>query len=510
MKLIDIYLNKITMYRITLYYLIFLVLCAFVLGIFGFIAGNPFHVLLNSLVAITVCWSSNWFFAKLFKATTNIESIFITALILTLIIPVEFPLNAIFIVAVSVIAMASKYLLTIEKKHIFNPAAISILLYVLLFPEQPATWWIGTPVMIIPTVLGGLLVMRKTRRERMIISFLVSYMVLISVGSLVRFGSLESLFSTVRLATLQTALFYFAFVMLTEPLTSPATKKLQTYFAVLVAFIYSTPHLRLFGVTYTPEWALVIGNVFAYLIEPRYRLVLFLKEKIQLTKDTVLFNFGKIDKFFFTPGQYLEWTLDHKNADSRGNRRYFSIASSPQEELQLLVKFYTPSSTFKQHLLSLPIGGSLVASHLAGDFILPKDTTKPLAFIAGGVGIAPFRSMIEEIIERQHMVDIVILFANKTKDDILFEKTFERALTLGVKTTYVLTDKECVPAGFKGEVGHIDEERIKKVIPDFAKRTFYISGPQLMVQSFEKVLENVGIPKRRTVVDFFPGYMETK
>lgn len=510
MKLIDQYFNKITMYRTTLYYLIFLVLCAFVFGFFGLIAGNPFHVLIQCLIVIAACWSSNWFFAKLFKASTNTESVFITALILTLIIPIEFPLNAVFIAFASVIAMASKYLLTIQKQHVFNPAAISILLYALLFTEQPATWWIGTPAMIVPTVLGGALLMRKTKRERMIFSFLISYLALISVGSLVRFGTIDSLLSTIQLATLQTALFYFAFVMLTEPLTSPATKKLQTYYAVLVAFIYSTPHLRLFGVTYTPEFSLVIGNIFAYLIEPRYRFVLTLKEKLQLTKDTVLFNFGKIDRFFFTPGQYLEWTLEHKSPDSRGNRRYFSIASSPQEELQLLVKFYTPSSTFKQNLLSLPVGGKIVASHLAGDFTLPKDVTKPLAFIAGGVGIAPFRSMIEEIIERQHMVDIVILFANKTKDDILFAKTFERALTLGVKTTYVLTDKESVPVGFRGEVGHIDEDRIKKVIPDFAKRTFYISGPQLMVQSFEKVLSNVGVSKRRTVVDFFPGYTETK
>lgn len=507
---IDLLLNKITMYRLTLYYLIFLVGVAVVFSFLGLLSYNPFDILLDTLVAISVSAAANFAFAKIFKAVTNIESVFITALILVLIIPTKLPENLIFFIVASIFAMAGKYLLTVEKRHVFNPAAVSVL-GISLISSHNATWWIGTPIMLPFVVLGGLLLTRKIRRETLVFNFLLAYFLIIAVGTLLHGSSVISIISTWQLSILHSALFFFTFVMLTEPMSSPATKKLQTYYSWVVALLYATPQLRLISIGFTPEMALSLGNVFSFFISPNYRLELPLKWKKQLSPDTFAFAFEKLPNFKFIAGQYMEWTLPHKNTDSRGNRRYFSLASSPTEnDIIMTVKFYTPSSSYKQTLLSLAEGQKIIASQVAGDFTLPKNFKKPLVFIAGGVGIAPFRSMIQEIIDKQLQSDIVLFYSNRTADEILFSDTFQKAEGFGVKTIYTLTDINNIPEGWQWEKGYITQDLIKQKVPDYAERTYYISGPQLMVQNFEKLLVGMGIAKRNIITDFFPGYTENK
>lgn len=506
----DSILNKITMYRLTLYYLVFLVGTAVVLSFFGFLAYNPFDILLDSLIAVSVSVIANYVFARLFKAITNIESVFITALILVLIIPVKFPTNIAFFVFASIFAMGAKYLLTIEKRHVFNPAAVSVLV-ISFISNFSATWWIGTPIMLPFVLIGGFLLIRKIRRETLVFNFLLVYFFLIAVGTLLHGLSVISIISTFQLSIFHSALFFFTFVMLTEPITSPTTKKLQGYYGYLAALLYATPQLRLIGINFTPEMALSIGNVFSYFINPNYRLDLPLKWKKQLSFDTFVFAFNRNPDFKFIPGQYMEWTLQHKNTDSRGNRRYFSIASSPTEnDIMITVKFYNPSSSYKKSLFNMVDGQKIIASQVAGDFTLPKNLKKPLVFIAGGVGIAPFRSMIQYIIDKQLQSNIILFYSNRTANEILFSDTFQKAENYGVKTIYTLTDVNNIPVDWQRERGYITEAMIKQYVGDYYQRAFYISGPQLMVQNFEKLLLNMKVKKGNIITDFFPGYAENK
>lgn len=509
MHYIDLLLNKITMYRLVLYFLIILIGLSTILGFLGILPYQGLDILLTTLVAVVSCYIGNYIFSKIFRAVTNVESVFVTGLIIALIFPVSFPLNVGPLIAVSVIAMASKYLLTIEKRHLFNPAAIAVLVVGYFAPDYSAIWWIGSNALIVPVFVGGFLVMRKIRREDMVLTFVITFLIVSGIGSIVNSGSLNSVLTVWKQSLLSSALFFFAFIMLTEPLTSPATKKFQRLYAVIVAVFYTTPLLRLGGFAFTPEMALVLGNIFSFIVSPKYRLVLTLQQKTLLSSDTYLYDFGQIKNFKFIPGQYLEWTLPHRSPDSRGNRRYFSIASGKRENLLLAVKFYEPSSSYKKALQNLEVGDKLIATGLAGDFVLPKNTKIPLVFIAGGIGITPFRSMIEDIIENQRQVDISVIFANKGIEDIVFKDDLERAQGLGVKTYYVLTDKSKAPSTWAGLTGHIDPDVIKKLIPDFQKRVFYISGPQLMVQNFEKMLRDLGVKNGQLKSDFFPGYSET-
>lgn len=508
MKIIDKYLNEITMYKLTWYYLLALVGIASALGFLHVLPISGYDILLNAIVASLACYFANIIFAKLFKAVTNSESALITALIIVLIFPVKFPYDAPAFAVLSFLAMGSKYLLTVEKRHLFNPAAVAVLMLSLLSPERAATWWIGTPSMLIPVLIGGFLLVRKIRRTQMVVVFFITFFIVSALATLTRSGSLASIYLGWQNGLLISAVAFFAFVMFTEPLTSPPTKKLQTIFAIIVGILYSTPLLRI-GLVLTPEMALVIGNIFSFIVSPKYRLILPLLEKIKVSPDTYVFVFEKIPKFSFVPGQYMEWTLPHNQVDSRGNRRYFSICSAPHENLMMAVKFYTPPSSYKRALLDVKQGTEIVAASLAGDFVLPKDKSKKLVFIAGGVGIAPFRSILEDIIEKKEKVDIIVIFANKRVEDIIFKNTLKQAYEFGVKTHYVLTDKEAVPTDWDGLVGHLSEESIKQMVPDYKNRLFYVSGPQLMVQNFEKILLTTGVSKKNLKLDFFPGYIET-
>lgn len=496
------------MYRLTLYYLVGLLAVAFLFSFFKLIPFSPMDIIISTGIVMLSSIIANFVFAKMFGAVTNVESVFITALILLLIIPLSYPTNVIFLIIASVLAMASKYLLTIEKQHIFNPAAVSVAMISML-SNSSATWWIGTPVMLPFIVIGGLLLMRKIRRETLIFSFLLCYTFVIATISYLHTPSFSPIFTTLQASIFHSAFFFFTFVMLTEPITSPATEDLQVYYSYFVAILYATPQLRMFGIALTPEIALSLGNIFSYIINPKFRLVLPLKWKKALSPDTYLFAFNNTEAIKYIPGQYMEWTLPHSNPDNRGNRRYFSLASSPTEsDFLMAVKFYNPSSSYKKSLLSLDNGKPIIASQLAGDFVLPKKLNKPLVFIAGGVGIAPFRSMIQYIIDKKIQSDIILFYSNRHVDEILFTDTFTAAKQYGVRTIYTLTDKTALPQNWPGESGYITNETIEKYVPEFRKRTYYISGPQLMVDNFKKVLTDMGISKNHIKTDFFPGYFE--
>jgi ferredoxin-NADP reductase len=261
------------------------------------------------------------------------------------------------------------------------------------------------------------------------------------------------------------------------------------------------------GIYFSPEIALCIGNVFSFLVSPKVKLLLNLEQKIQASKDTIGFIFRPPHKLAFIPGQYMEWTLPHAHPDDRGNRRYFTLANSPTEdEVRLGVKFYQNSSSFKNALFEMDKKNLIVGAQLAGDFVLPNDKNKKLVFIAGGIGITPFRSMVKYLIDLNNPRDIILFYANKTADEIAYKDVFDEAQRkLHIKTVYTLTDKDHIPDGWQGEVSRIDAEMISAHVPDYKERMFYLSGPHTMVTASEQVLKKMGVKNEQIKKDFFPG-----
>lgn len=510
LKLIDNFLNKITMYRIVLYVLIFFFGTAVVLSIFKFLPYTPLDLTVSLFIILLVSWIANIIFAYVYDAPTNVESIYITALILFFIItPVQGGVYREFLPLAfwaSIWAMASKYIFAIGRKHLFNPAAIALVVTAFTI-NQSANWWIGTPAMLPFVLFGGLLIVRKLRRADLIWGFTVSAFITISTLAILKGSDASNIFNTLLLTLKNSAFFFFAFIMLTEPLTSPTTKWLRIAFAVLVGFLFA-PALHIGSFYSTPELALVIGNLFAYLVSPKEKLILKLKERIKIGTDTFDFIFNKDKDFSFRPGQYMEWTLKHRSPDTRGNRRYFTLASSPTErEVRLGVKFYPEPSSFKNRLLALPERGEIVAAQMAGDFVLPKNKEGGLVFIAGGIGITPFRSMIKYLLDQREKRQITLFYSNKKVSDIAYRDVFDKAETeLGIKTIYNITDKDEALLGNSMHNGYIDAQTIQKEVPDYTNKIFYISGPHSMVNAFETTLRSMGIPKKHIKIDFFPGF----
>ncbi len=481
------FLNQITMYRLMLYFLLGLWVGAVVLAFTEVLPYNFLDILLTGVYLVGVCNLANYLLAKVFKARTNLESASITALILTLIVgPLAVWENIIVLTFIGVFAMAAKYILAIRKKHIFNPAASAVLLSV-IFLNIGASWWIGSKFTLPLIILGGVLVLAKTKRYELVGSFLVVYFfTLILSGGRVSIDSF-----TVP------AIWFFVLVMLVEPLTSPATKNRQIIFGAVVAAVYFLLQKIIPGYNYGLETSLVVGNLLNLALSPAFNMVLVFKKKEEVVQNIWQFYFEPMSKFEFTPGQYLEWTYPHKNPDSRGVRRYFTISSAPEEgHVTVTMRVAEKGSSFKSALMNMNGGEELTTSGPQGDFVLPEDKSIPIAFIAGGIGVTPFRSMVKSMLSQDEKRDIMLLYANSAEGDIAFRDLFEKAKDVGVKTFYIDTKKE----------GHIDEPMIEEKVPDYKKRVFFVSGPEPMVEAIKKMLSGINVGKIKT--DFFPGYTE--
>ena len=504
-KKIDSILNKVTMYRLVVYELCFLLIAAMALGFFGILSYSSAYLAFSVAFIFSICWIVNGIFAFSFDAPYNPESTWITALILALIItpptalldPRYLPLAF----WAAAWAIASKYLFAIRKKHIFNPAAIGVAMTAFVLGLS-ASWWVGTLAMAPFVLAGGLLIVRKIHRFDMWWSFLGTF-----TAGIVYFSLHHGLNLGLSLSQslIYAPAFFFATVMLTEPMTSPTTRIWRVLYGAGVAVLF-LPNVSIGSFFFTPELALLVGNIGSYIVSSKEKLVLTLKEKIKLSQDVYEFVFTRDRYNAFRPGQYMEWTLAHAHADSRSVRRYFTIASSPSErDIRLGVKFYAPSSSFKKALFSMQPGETIIASQLSGDFTLPMDTNEKLVFIAGGIGITPFRSMIQYLLDKGEKRPITVLYANKTPADVVYREMLDRAESeLGIKTVYAFN--EAATAQPIGSVRTIDREVIGREVPDYKDCMFYISGPQGMVSSFKDMLVDIGVGRTNIKTDYFPGF----
>ncbi|MEQ1561258.1 MAG: RnfABCDGE type electron transport complex subunit D [Nitrospira sp.] len=503
MKYIDNFLNGITMYRLVMYGLFILCAIAITFGFVGLLPYSGISLTTSLLLSIFICYGTNQLIAKILNVQTNAESAVITSLILFLILfPIESTADIKAFALVAVLSMLSKYVFAISKKHVFNPVAISIFIAG-LFGSGVTAWWIGSSVMILPVSIFGFLILRKVRRFELFSAFFVTGLVSTIIFNI---SSPSSFLEIIKLALLSGPIIFFGTVMLTEPLTTPPSKKLQIFYGALVGIFFGAQFD--FGILYsTPGLALIIGNLFSYIVSPRARLILTLVEKRKLSKDVYEFIWKSDQKLHFKAGQYLEWTLGQEHTDNRGNRRYFTISSSPTEEnIKLGIKSYENSSTFKKKLLSLVQGDKIVASQLAGDFVMTEDKNKKLVFIAGGIGVTPFRSMIKDLTDRNEKREVVLFFSNRTPNDIVYKDIFDEAeQKIGLKTIYAVNDLAGADPQPNITVGFINADMIKKEVPDFKNCTFYISGPRVMVTAFEDTLNKMGVKNIKT--DFFPGFV---
>ncbi len=504
MKYIDNFLNKVTMYKLVLLGLNIVGVVAILFGFLGILPYTGLSLIISFFTLLLVPFFSNYILAKIFRVKTNVESSWITGSILFFIAFPIYTIQDFFTVSLlAFVAMATKYIFVIKKKHIFNPAAAGVFLFG-VFGSGVGGWWVGSSVMLLPIAILGFLVLRKVKRFSLFFSFFIAAFITIFISGL---SNGQTVLETISLVFSSWPILFFGSIMLTEPLTTPPTRNLQIVYGLIVGFFFGI-HFQIGPVYSSPALALLIGNIFSYLVSPRARLRLTLIRKEKVTEDVYNFVWQTDEKIKFNAGQYLEWTIDPEKSDLRGNRRYFTIASSPTEEnLVLGTKFYPKPSTFKQKLLSMEAGDKMIASQLSGEFTLPKDKNKKMLFIAGGIGVTPFRSMAKYLLDKGETRDIQMFYSNKTISDAAYKDILDKAVEVGWKTTYVVNELNNQALEPNMRLGFITKEMIISLVPDYKERVFYISGTHGMVTTFKDILQKLGIPKSRIKTDFFPGFV---
>ena len=204
----------------------------------------------------------------------------------------------------------------------------------------------------------------------------------------------------------------------------------------------------------------------------------------------------------YTAGQYIELTLPHKNHDSRGQKRWFTLSSSPSDSLLSITTRFSNdrSSTFKTQLKKLKPGASVHMSDPMGDFVLPKLIQTPLIFVAGGIGVTPFHSILTWLTQSNETRPITMLYGVNTEDDIIFQDIFSKAHQ---HITLIVNNPS--PA-WGGERGLLSSDLIIGLGSPPPESLIYISGPEPMVQSLSASLVENGIDRQQLVLDEFPHY----
>ncbi|MES2292530.1 MAG: hypothetical protein V4527_04450 [Pseudomonadota bacterium] len=265
----DDFLARRTPGRVLLHYLSAILAAAMTLSWLGKIPQKPPALAFTAALLLTVCWAANWVFAKAYGARSNLDSVFITALILALIVPPAAP-NEVSGLALPIFAglwaMASKYVVAIGRRHIFNPATFGVAA-ALPLTGHAANWWIGTYLLSPLILAGGLVIMRKIRCLDLLISFGAAAL---GITAFTAFAGYAWIFIWETLA--RSAFLFFAFVMLTEPRTLPVGRRWRIAFGTVVGILY-VPALHFGTLRFAPETALLVGNLFALVAKwPRQRL----------------------------------------------------------------------------------------------------------------------------------------------------------------------------------------------------------------------------------------------
>jgi len=226
-----------------------------------------------------------------------------------------------------------------------------------------------------------------------------------------------------------------------------------------------------------------------------------IKEIIQRTYNVKSFRVGIDDGIDFKAGQFLQVSLKTEPE----LKRYLSISSSPSEKGYLEFTKKITESDFSKTLNSLNVGDHVKIKYPFGNFTL-DEAAKKIAFISGGIGITPIRSICKFTVDKNTGTDIVLIYANRTIGDIAFREdlTQMQKQYSKLKVIHVLSEasNELI-----SRVGRVNNLLIREDIPDFLERKFYLCGPPAMVEAMKKILsEELILPKESIITENFSGY----
>jgi ferredoxin-NADP reductase len=231
-----------------------------------------------------------------------------------------------------------------------------------------------------------------------------------------------------------------------------------------------------------------------------------LKEKREVAKGTLLAMFDLLgEEVDFAPGQYFFVTLpDVGHQDDKGLRRHITVVTSPNEKGVLGFATRMRDSAFKRSLAELPVGAEVEVEPPKGKFALPEDTSRPLVFVAGGIGITVFRSMLRYIREERLPYRVTLIYSNRDRESTAFLDEL-RELEQEIELRLILTMTE--DPDWEGEARKIDAQFFKDYLEeDLNQYTFLVAGPPGMVTGMQEALGEAGVEEENVVAERYSGY----
>lgn len=233
-----------------------------------------------------------------------------------------------------------------------------------------------------------------------------------------------------------------------------------------------------------------------------------LQAREEIAHGTLAFHFEKPAGFAFKPGQAIDLILsDPAVAGTDGARHAFSIVSAPHEGA-LVVATRMRDSAFKNALARLPLGGMAQIDGPFGALTLHNKADRAAVFLAGGIGITPFMSILRDAAHRALPHQLVLLYSNRRPEDSAFLTELQRLEGEHPRFRLVATMTRMAESRqpWMGETGPIDAAMLKRVGTELPNPVWYVAGPPAMVAGLRGTLEGAGIDADDVRSEEFYGY----
>ena len=227
-------------------------------------------------------------------------------------------------------------------------------------------------------------------------------------------------------------------------------------------------------------------------------------EKIDRTQTIISFRFKTEEKLDFLPGQFLQIIFDEQERSNRDLNKYLSFSCAPGKDYIEVTKRISESE-FSKRLCFLKEGDEVLIKGPMGSCVL-DDRYKKMGFLTGGIGLTPIISMFEHITSKGLQIDAVLLYSNRTEQDIAFKEDlgrWERNYS-NIRVVYTISERE--PEDKKYFYGRIDKNLVQTHINDYKERIFFVYGPPAMVTAMKKICSEAGCLNESVKTEKFTGY----
>jgi len=239
------------------------------------------------------------------------------------------------------------------------------------------------------------------------------------------------------------------------------------------------------------------------------RVATKLNDRIEVAEGTMAFAFERPPAWDFIAGQFVVVVLPNPPYDdAEGNRRVFSIASPPHDRTQLQIVTRMTGTAMKRSLAEVPLGTLVELAGPSGEFVLPSEAAHPVVFIAGGIGITPFRSMVQDVIHRRLPHQITLIYSNRTPEGTAFHPEFSSLALAHPQIRYVptMTQAEKSSRPWNGERRRLTPEFLSTHVADIPAALFFLAGPPGLVAAATKAVLAAGVDPTRVRAEEFAGY----